>query len=190
MVSFPTPHGPVSARSPIWAVLPPSSVATRLRAVEVRRWVDLAKKRLQSVLGRHTIATSRTLESKISNAGPYHMRVEPLPLTTARRELQGDGRIVPSGTPASRGSTSMMPTPNASRTVSKSRPPSTKRSPAALFLSSSARLWKSPFTERSTRRANSTSMEASSISTLTTTARSTPRRSLPPSSVAETFLVV
>jgi len=60
---------------------------------KVRRWVNLGKKRLQSVLGSHTIANSRTLENKISDAGPNHMRVQPQPLTTARRELEHEGRI-------------------------------------------------------------------------------------------------
>ena len=60
---------------------------------KVRHWVDIAKKRLLSILGRHTIATARTLESKISNAGPYNQRVESVHLTTARRELKREGRI-------------------------------------------------------------------------------------------------
>lgn len=60
---------------------------------KVRHWVDLGKKRLQSVLGLHTIANNRTIENKISDGGPSHMRVQPQPLTTARTELEREGRI-------------------------------------------------------------------------------------------------
>ena len=55
---------------------------------------DLARKRLLAILSRHGIATSRTLEQKISDAGPYHQRIDPHILTTARTSLVGQGLIV------------------------------------------------------------------------------------------------
>lgn len=47
----------------------------------------LAAKRLQSVLGRHGIATMRTLEQKISDAGPTNQRINPHVLTQVRNDL-------------------------------------------------------------------------------------------------------
>ena len=60
----------------------------------VRRWIDIGRKRLQSVLWSHTIANHRTLENKISDAGPNNMRVQPHLLTDARKELETEGRIL------------------------------------------------------------------------------------------------
>lgn len=54
----------------------------------------MAKRRLQLVLKARTIATWRTLEQKISDAGPGHMRVDPHVLTKARNELIELGVIV------------------------------------------------------------------------------------------------
>ena len=48
----------------------------------------IARKRLQSVLRTHGIATARTLENKISDAGPTNQRIDPHILTIARDELQ------------------------------------------------------------------------------------------------------
>ena len=56
-------------------------------------WLALAKKRLISVLQKRTVATDRTLEQKISDAGPHNQRVEPKILTQARRNLVDQGRI-------------------------------------------------------------------------------------------------
>jgi hypothetical protein len=58
-------------------------------------WVALGKKRLVSVLRARIVATDRTLEQKISDAGPNNQRVEPVLLTQARNELVKAGRIVP-----------------------------------------------------------------------------------------------
>ncbi len=49
---------------------------------------ELAKKRLQSVLRNHAIATARTLEQKIADAGPFNQRIDPHILTVARKELE------------------------------------------------------------------------------------------------------
>ncbi len=59
------------------------------------QWLALAQKRLVSVLRARTIATDRTLEQKISDAGPNNQRVQPLVLTQARKALIATGRIVP-----------------------------------------------------------------------------------------------
>jgi hypothetical protein len=55
----------------------------------------LAEKRLISVLRTHTIATARTLEQKISDAGPLNQRIDPHVLTEARRSLSARGVIRP-----------------------------------------------------------------------------------------------
>ena len=54
---------------------------------------ELARKRLQSVLARHGIANARTLEQKISDAGPKNQRIDPHVLTRVRRTLVDEGRI-------------------------------------------------------------------------------------------------
>ena len=54
----------------------------------------MARRRLRSVLSRHVIATWRTLEQKISDAGPFDQRIDPHVLTTARDQLLWDGRML------------------------------------------------------------------------------------------------
>jgi hypothetical protein len=58
------------------------------------QWLALAQKRLVSVLRARTVATDRTLEQKISDAGPNNQRIEPVLLTQARNDLTKSGRIV------------------------------------------------------------------------------------------------
>jgi hypothetical protein len=53
----------------------------------------LAERRLLTVLKRHAIATARTLEQKISDAGPFNQRIDPHILTNVRRQLQKQGLI-------------------------------------------------------------------------------------------------
>ena len=53
----------------------------------------LARRRIESVLDRHGIANMRTLEQKISDAGPYGMRIDPHVLTTALKGLLASGRV-------------------------------------------------------------------------------------------------
>jgi len=55
--------------------------------------VALAQRRLRSVLSAHTIAVARTLEQKISDAGPTDQRIDPHVLTNARRLLEGTNVI-------------------------------------------------------------------------------------------------
>ncbi len=55
---------------------------------------QIARKRLVLVLERHVAALSRTLEQKISDAGPYGQRVDPHILTSVRNELVKKGRLV------------------------------------------------------------------------------------------------
>ncbi len=54
----------------------------------------LAQRRLRSVLTTHLVANARTLEQKISDAGPNHQRIDPHILTIARRALQASGDII------------------------------------------------------------------------------------------------
>lgn len=54
----------------------------------------IARRRLRLVLQSRTVATWRTLEQKISDAGPGPMRVDPHVLTTARNDLIEAGVIV------------------------------------------------------------------------------------------------
>jgi len=56
--------------------------------------VQIARKRLISVLERHGIALARTLEQKISDAGPYNQRIDPHILTGARNTLVEEGRLI------------------------------------------------------------------------------------------------
>lgn len=44
-------------------------------------------------LRSHTVATDRTLEQKISDAGPFNQRIEPFILTQARGEMVKEGRL-------------------------------------------------------------------------------------------------
>src|SRR5438132_8729124 len=60
---------------------------------------QLASKRLQSVLSAQLVANARTLENKISDAGPSHQRIEPHILTPARQALEKTGRILRTGAP-------------------------------------------------------------------------------------------
>ena len=53
----------------------------------------VARKRLHNVLSRHGIAIARTLEQKISDAGPNHLRVDPHVLTKVRNTLVGEGTL-------------------------------------------------------------------------------------------------
>lgn len=55
-----------------------------------RERIELAKKRLQNVLRTHIVATARTLENKISDAGPTNQRIDPHILTIARSELEAE----------------------------------------------------------------------------------------------------
>ncbi|MBL8586047.1 MAG: hypothetical protein JNM23_04870 [Bradyrhizobiaceae bacterium] len=46
------------------------------------------------ILGRHGIAAARTLEQKISDAGPFNQRIDPHVLTPVRNALVKQGQIV------------------------------------------------------------------------------------------------
>jgi hypothetical protein len=56
--------------------------------------IALAQKRLLRVLGNHTVASARTLEQKISDAGPFPQRIDPHILTAARDGLAREGKIL------------------------------------------------------------------------------------------------
>jgi hypothetical protein len=51
----------------------------------------IARTRLVRVLRRHGIATWRTLEQKIADAGPGPMRIDPHILTPVRKQLEREG---------------------------------------------------------------------------------------------------
>lgn len=53
----------------------------------------IARRRLVRVLDAHTVATARTIEQKISDAGPNPMRINPHVLTTVRNSLMREGVI-------------------------------------------------------------------------------------------------
>lgn len=54
----------------------------------------LAEKRLVSVIGRHGAATARTLEMKISDAGPLNQRLDPHVFGPVRKRLEQEGQIL------------------------------------------------------------------------------------------------
>lgn len=53
----------------------------------------IAAKRLVANLRAHGVANARTLEQKISDAGPYSQRIDPHILTPVRKALENDGII-------------------------------------------------------------------------------------------------
>jgi len=55
--------------------------------------IALGKKRLARVLRAQVVASRRTLEQKISDAGPSNQRVDPHLLTLARKEMERDGTL-------------------------------------------------------------------------------------------------
>ena len=67
-------------------------MANKIRTEEDRK--QLARKRLLSVLGTHTVALMRTLENKISDAGPANQRIDPHVLTMVRNALVESGDLV------------------------------------------------------------------------------------------------
>ncbi|WP_316184249.1 hypothetical protein [Bradyrhizobium sp. SZCCHNRI1003] len=54
---------------------------------------QLAAKRLLRVISSLTMANQRTLEQKISDAGPFNQRIDPHVLNDARKQLLKDGQI-------------------------------------------------------------------------------------------------
>jgi len=55
--------------------------------------LSLGRERLFRILGVHKVALRNTLEMKISEAGPYGQRIDPLPLGDARKSLVDDGLL-------------------------------------------------------------------------------------------------
>jgi hypothetical protein len=54
---------------------------------------QIAETRILRVLGTLTVANQRTLEQKISDAGPYNQRIDPHILTDVRNRLKTEGAI-------------------------------------------------------------------------------------------------
>ncbi len=53
----------------------------------------IALRRVRNILASHTAAPMRTLEQKISDAGPFPPRVDPHILTIARNQLTSEGVV-------------------------------------------------------------------------------------------------
>src|SRR5208337_4364071 len=62
--------------------------------MDQRDWVQIAKRRVLSVLRRRRFASNRQLEKKISEAGPGDMRPEPMKVSTAITELVASGSLL------------------------------------------------------------------------------------------------
>lgn len=62
-----------------------------------RVWIDLAKKRIRSVLSTRLYANIRQLESKISESGPTNQLCNPHIISQALRDLQSEDIIVKEG---------------------------------------------------------------------------------------------
>ena len=82
------PRNTSTSIQPTKAAAPPMPTLTREERLQI------GKRRLTNVLGNHNIAVARTLEQKISDAGPPDQRIDPHILTEARNELQQEGRIL------------------------------------------------------------------------------------------------
>lgn len=61
--------------------------------MDERGWIDLGKKRILNILNTYRVSFQKHLEIKISEAGPYNQRVEPVLLTTALRELKNEDKV-------------------------------------------------------------------------------------------------
>lgn len=57
--------------------------------------IALGKRRMANILRKHAVSTMRTLEQKISDAGPLNQRVDPHLLTEARDQLQNQAKLIP-----------------------------------------------------------------------------------------------
>jgi len=62
------------------------------RLVRFQR-ISLAEKRIENILSKHKIVLARTLEQKISDAGPTNQRIDPHILTLARKEMQRHNKV-------------------------------------------------------------------------------------------------
>ncbi|HYJ82675.1 MAG TPA: hypothetical protein VEW26_07530, partial [Allosphingosinicella sp.] len=54
----------------------------------------IARRRILSVLTTQVVATTRTIEQKIADAGPGHLRIDPHILTPVKARLIREGRVV------------------------------------------------------------------------------------------------
>jgi hypothetical protein len=59
-----------------------------------RERIELGKKRLKSVLRSNGVASQRTLEQKISDAGPFNQRIDPHVITVAKNQLLASGELL------------------------------------------------------------------------------------------------
>jgi len=57
-------------------------------------WKEIARRRIRRILGSRRVASKRQLETKISEAGPPHMRPDPHHISDALEELIEAGEVV------------------------------------------------------------------------------------------------
>jgi hypothetical protein len=69
-------------------------MARSAHALTQEERLALAMRRVSMVLKTNRVCSLRTLESKISDAGPYGMRVDPHVITKALKELYALGEVV------------------------------------------------------------------------------------------------
>lgn len=58
-----------------------------------RGWIDLGKKRILNILRKYRITYTRHIEIKISEAGPFNQRVQPVLLSESIKELRASEEI-------------------------------------------------------------------------------------------------
>jgi hypothetical protein len=54
---------------------------------------EIARRRIRNILAAHIVANARTLENKISDAGPFDQRIEPHVVTESRQDLERLGIV-------------------------------------------------------------------------------------------------
>jgi hypothetical protein len=73
--------------------VPPGPWGHFLATLSREQREEIAETRILRVLGSLTVANQRTLEQKISDAGPYNQRIDPHILTDVRNRLSAEGVI-------------------------------------------------------------------------------------------------
>ena len=58
------------------------------------QWKELAERRVRNILRQRRIASKRQLETKISEAGPPHMRANPHHVSEAIAQLYENGEVI------------------------------------------------------------------------------------------------
>ena len=66
----------------------------KLKEQQIKRWVDISKKRIINILNRYKVCYIRQFETKISEAGPPNIRPEPIFIKHAKDELLNQGTLI------------------------------------------------------------------------------------------------